>query len=507
MSLDLALSIARSGLSHVNRQLAQSAANVANAATPGYTRKEVRGEALVAGTLSSGVRSAEATRAVDAALVNRMNAARAATEAAGARATLLKSVEMAHGATGESVADLTAALGDAFTALRGNPSDTLLQSRTVGAARNLVERYAAVSSAIQEARQGAQDAMVGDVKALNDALRKISDLTAQIIPLRAQGRSTAELEDGRDAAVAALSSMMQVKAVPGADGGVTLITAGGLNLPLHSEGGPFSLADATLGPETYHGSGGTLPGVMLGTTDVTARLGGGTLAAHAALRDTELPLAQAELDVSAATLAARFDAQGLALFTGDAGAVPDPSAAYATGGWIGFAGTIRVNPAVTASPDRLRDGTHAVAAGAGGATAFTPNPASGPAAFTTLIDRVLNNTFGTQVSNGVPQPGFATTGLGPGGNLASSLRSNRSLGGYASSLVSAQTAARAEAEEAAEGSGDLLAALESRFSAESGVDMDKELAAMIALQTAYSANARLVSTVQTMYDTLFQAVR
>jgi flagellar hook-associated protein 1 FlgK len=37
--------------------------------------------------------------------------------------------------------------------------------------------------------------------------------------------------------------------------------------------------------------------------------------------------------------------------------------------------------------------------------------------------------------------------------------------------------------------------------------MDTELAAMVTLQTAYAANARLVSVVQSMYDTLFQAVR
>ena len=132
MSLDLALSIARSGLAHVNRQLAQSAANVANAATPGYTRKVVQGEASVAGTLSAGVRSAEAARAVDTALVTQMNAARASTDAAAIRARLLEGVEVAHGATGESIADLTAALGDAFVSLRGDPSDGVLQAAAPG---------------------------------------------------------------------------------------------------------------------------------------------------------------------------------------------------------------------------------------------------------------------------------------------------------------------------------------------------------------------------------------
>ncbi|HEY8610456.1 MAG TPA: flagellar basal body rod C-terminal domain-containing protein [Roseomonas sp.] len=507
MSLDLALSIARSGLSHVNRQLAQSASNVANAATPGYTRKVVQGEASVAGSLASGVRSAEATRAVDTALVTQMNAARATTEAAAARVRILEGVEVAHGAMGESVADLTAALGDAFVALRNDPSDTLLQGGVTDAAGTLAARYNTVSTAIQAARQAAQDGMEEDVAALNGALRQVSELTDQILPLRAQGMSTVELEDKRDQAIATISSIMQVRAVSQADGGMVLISSGGLNLPLHAEKGPFSIGAAIIGAESYHGASGTLPGVMLGGADVTVRLGNGTLGAYASLRDAELPLAQAELDVSAANLAARFDAQGLTLFTGSAGTVPDPTASYSTSGWIGLAGALRVNSAVRADPSLVRDGTHAVTGSAGGPTAFTPNGATGPADFTTLLDRVLNQTFGTEVSAGNPQPGFTTTGLGPDGSLSSTLRSGRSLEDHAGRLVATQTAARAGAEEEGASSGDLLSSIESRFAERSGVDMDTELAAMVTLQTAYAANARLVSVVQSMYDTLFQAVR
>ncbi|MBB5692757.1 flagellar hook-associated protein FlgK [Muricoccus pecuniae] len=507
MSLDLALSIARSGLSHVNRQLAQTASNISNAGTAGYTRKEVQGQSVVAGAVLSGVRSAESARAVDTALVTEMNLARARSAASTARAGILEGVETAHGATGDSIGDLTAALGDAFVSLRDDPSDPLLQARIVDAADDLAERYNTVSTAIGTARQAAQDGMVKDVETLNDALRRISDLTDQILPLRARGASTADLEDQRDQAVVTIASIMQVRALPQPDGGITLITSGGLNLPLRSAEGPFSTDPMLVGPQAYYGTGGTLPGIRLGNTDVTARLGEGTLAAYVSLRDRELPLAQAELDISAASLASRFDRQGLRLFTGAAEEVPDPSSDYKTGNWIGFAGSLRVNTDVEKSPRLVRDGTHSVASGAGGATAFTPNGATGPADFTTLLDRVLNQTFGTEVTAGTSHPSFATLSLGPAGNLSSSLRSARSLGDYASQLVATQTAVRAEAEEAGKMSGDLLAALESRFSAQSGVDMDKELAAMISLQTTYSANARLLSAVQGMYDTLFQAVR
>jgi len=507
MSLDLALSAARTGLAHVNLQLAQTAANVANAATPGYTRKAVAAESILAGSVSAGVRSGEAARSVDAALTAEMNAARAAAGAAAARARLLEGVETAHGVTGQTVADLTGALGDAFVALRADPADALRQSGVTQAAGALAGRYNAVSGAILAARQGAQDGMVEDVAALNEALRRIADLTGRIVPLRAQGIGTAELEDGRDAAIASVAGILQIKSIERPDGGVTLITSGGLTLPLGGDADAFSLAPATLGAASYHGAGGTLPGVMLGGVDVTERLGQGSLAARAALRDRALPLAQAELDVSAASLAARFDAQGLTLFTGAAGGVPDPASPYATGGMLGFAAAIRLDPAVAADPVAVRDGTRAVTGGGAGPTAFTPNPAGGPAGFTALIDRVLQWSLGPEVSRGNPQPGFATAGLGPDGGLSSGLRGAGSLAEGAALMVATQTAARAGAEAQGKEAGDLLGVLETRFAARSGVDMDKEMAAMIALQTAYSANARVLSTVQGMYDTLLQAVR
>ena len=49
--------------------------------------------------------------------------------------------------------------------------------------------------------------------------------------------------------------------------------------------------------------------------------------------------------------------------------------------------------------------------------------------------------------------------------------------------------------------------LETRFARRSGVDVDQEMAAMVTLQNAYAANARVLSTVQAMWDTLLGAVR
>ena len=84
---------------------------------------------------------------------------------------------------------------------------------------------------------------------------------------------------------------------------------------------------------------------MLGGTDVTGQLRGGQIGANIALRDTTLPTDQAELDEFAQNLASRFDAQGLTLFTDpDGNAAGGYAAAPVQSGYVGFAGTIQVNP-------------------------------------------------------------------------------------------------------------------------------------------------------------------
>ncbi len=51
-----------------------------------------------------------------------------------------------------------------------------------------------------------------------------------------------------------------------------------------------------------------------------------------------------------------------------------------------------------------------------------------------------------------------------------------------------------------------MTALQQRFNAEFGVNIDTEMSNLIALQNAYSANARVMSTVDHMMTTLLQAV-
>jgi flagellar hook-associated protein 1 FlgK len=507
MSLDLALGIARSGLAAVQRGLAQGAQNIANAETPGYTRKALPQQAAVVGDRPLGLRTAEAQRAVDTALAARLDASRSALAAAEARERLLAGVEQAHGTSeGGSIADALSGLRSGLLTLRVAPSDAGAQRAALEEARSLAQGLNTLSDAIGAARQEAQDGIVQEVASINATLREVAGLTRRLTS--GGDGDTAALEDARDLAIARLSESIELRAVRQPGGDLLLVARGGVVLPLDPDRDALFTAGAGVSPGQWHGgAGGTLPGVLLNGLDITAQIGGGRLGEYLALRDTTLPRYQAEADIAAATAAGRFEAQGLRLFTDADGTVPATTGAYAGSAQIGFAGRIRLNPAVEANPALLRDGTHAVAGSAGGPAAFTPNPAGGPSGFTTLLDRVLDHSLGDKAAAGAPWPAIATGGLGPDGSLASPFAAPATLEGYAARLTAAQTGDRASATAAKEAAADLRTALEARFGDWSGVDVDAEMAGMVALQNAYAANARVLGTVQAMWDALLGAMR
>src|SRR4051794_18168072 len=322
MSLDLALSIARSGLAAVQKTLAQSSQNVANANTEGYTRKHVTQTSVTVGGTPAGLRTSDAQRAVDTALVNRMQSAAAGLAAATARERILTGIEQAHGVTGadETLADGIGGLQSAFIALRATPADAGQQRATLEAATTAAQRLNEVSGAIGTARQQAQDGLVDEVANANAALRDIAALTLRI-RIGAEG-DTAALEDQRDQALAKLAETIDVQAVRKPGGDMVVIARGGIALPLDPDHDVLSVAPATTYPAAYYGPGGSLPGVQLNGLDITGQIMGGRMGEYIALRDTTLPRFQAETDLAAANLADRFAQQGLTLFTDSDGSVP-----------------------------------------------------------------------------------------------------------------------------------------------------------------------------------------
>ena len=505
MSIDAALLIARSGLLHTQRALSNAADNVANAETEGYTRKRLPTASVNADGQGMGVLSIGPLRDVDTALVNEIHKRKSELAAAEVRDSVLARINEAHGdpAKAQGLGDLVGKLRNAFIELRYDPSQVVKQQAVVlNAAQNLTQRFNDLSRNVGEVRQAAHDGIVQEIKQVNATLRELAVLTRDVMARQGSGAPTADLNDKRDLALGRLSASMGVKAVWQENGGLLLLGAGGISIPLSETGDAFAVPDAVIGSNSFYGTGGSIPGITLSGFDVTLQMKGGRLGEYLQLRDQTLPRYQAELDIAVVEIADRFEEEGLRLFTDSTGAVPDPDLGYAAPGstQIGFAGRIQVNPAVRSEVRLLRDGTHDT----GG---FTKNPVGGPAGFTLLIDRILDNSFGETRSNGGSWGGFATTGLGPDGKLSSPFGSPRTIEDYAMMVTGLQTSDSGAAASALETSKQLSQGLEARFTRQSRVNVDSEMASLIQLQNAYAANARVMSTAQTMWETFFGSVR
>ncbi len=509
MQLSGALANAGSGLAAIAQGFGAISQNIANASTPDYAREVSNTVDVTAGGQGMGTRARPTTRVLDTALQSQVLAQNATVSALSTSASALANIAAAQGATGQAqdIASLLGNLGDAFSTLLNDPSNATQQGAVVSAAGALAGQINTLANASQQGRQAAQAAIVSGVATLNATLATIGTLSQRIVTLKSEGQSTADLENQRDAAIDQAGQLAGIRFLAQADGNVTAFTASGLSVPLDATA--FATKPATISAASTYPA--TLPGVTLGGVDVTPTLtsatGAGAIGANLVLRDRTLPTQQAELDEFSHTLSTRFDAQGLTLFTDPAGVIPGTGGPPVQAGYVGYAGTIEVNPAVSANPALVRDGTLAVAGSATGASAFTPNPPGGPAGFTTMITRVLSYALGADAQPGVAQPPPATAGLGEAGNLAAPYAAQPDLATQAVALVGAQAADAASAQAALTGAQSLRTALRARLSAGSGVSIDTEMSTMIALQNAYGANAKVISAVQAMFNTLEQAVQ
>jgi flagellar hook-associated protein 1 FlgK len=511
MSLQGAIRTATEGLQIVARQAAVASRNVTNAATPDYTVKRVAVESLPEG----GVRIGDTTRQVDAFLRAEARSVRGQSAHAEVRERAVVPLVALNGSPGsaDSIGELMAALRDELTGLRARPADVTEQGNTLRAAGNLAERLNELAWGVARARQSAQDELARQVAAANGLVQQIARLDDEIQSTRASGSPDAYALDRRDAAIQQLSELLEVTPTPGARDQVTLILRGGHTLPLDPEKAPFSIAAATVTPDSFYRPptdtlpAGTLPPLMLGEIDITSVTRNGKLGALIELRDSTLPRMQAELDVLASTLATRFDAQGLRLFADGANPTAGPPNVTASTGYsgavVGFAARITLSSAVIAEPRLLRDGTHNATA-----TGFVPNTASGPSGFTALLDNLLNYTFGAAAGpSGAPHPTLPARNLGPAGDLVSSFNPPARLTDHAAAMTGAHAIMAGEATTRLTEASASRTRIDLLLQQREGVDVDREMADLLQLQNAYAANARILAAVQEMWDALLRSAR
>ncbi len=506
MSLDTSIAVAGSGLKAINQQFALISQNVSNANSPGYVSESAALSAVSAGGAGLGVVSGPAVRVLDQSVQAQLFVQNGALAYQNSMSTALAPIDQAMGTPGQAndLASMLGAVQSGFSTLLTDPSNQTQQQAIISNSQALASQVHNVASAIGAARQNAENSLVSSVADLNTNLTTIGKLNTQIVAAQSAGQSVADLQNQRDIAMQNVVQDVGAKFISQPDGSVLVYTPSGISLPTDGLN-KVSINGATLGPNAYYPAGG-IGGIMLGGSDITANLTGGQIGAAITLRDQTLPTLQAGLDEFAQNLSARFNAQGLALFSLPDGTQPVTSGSAAQAGYVGFSNVITVNPAVTANPSLVRDGTQAVAGSPTGASAFTPNPPGGPAGFTTLISRILNNALAADVQPGVAQPPLATNGLGPAGTLSLTYGPTATLGDAASAFTAAEASTSAAASSNLTNTQSLQGSLQKLLASGSAVSIDQQMGTLVALQNSYAANAKVISTMQAMWQVIQQMV-
>jgi flagellar hook-associated protein 1 len=144
----------------------------------------------------------------------------------------------------------------------------------------------------------------------------------------------------------------------------------------------------------------------------------------------------------------------------------------------GLAGRIMVNPALMADPSKL--------------TVYNTSPLT-PSGDTARADFVFSQLTAGQFA------WSAQTGIG------SALTPYKgTVSGFMQQFLSQQSNASTTATQLQQGQAVVVSTLQQKFSAAAGVNIDTEMANLIALQNSYAANAHVMSVVQSMMNSLLQ---
>lgn len=484
MSISGSLSNALSGMTAAAHAAEIISSNVANASTDGYGRRVQETSSRVIGSTGSGVKIDGVKRDIDLRILSDRRLSDAETAGAQTRAAFFTTAEALIGLPGDgsSLTDAYSALQTALIDAASRPDSEIRLQAISMAADTLATKFQSISDGVQAERMAADAEIARQVGVLNDNLAKVADLNSQIMRQEDGSSGVAALMDQRQVLVDEIAGIVPLRQIDRDGGQIALMTTNGATL---LDGRPAEVSFAASGlivPEMSLASGALsgleINGVSLATSGAYSPIAGGSLAALFEVRDADAPALQAELDAVARDVVERFQATGVdpTMAAGDPGLFTDAGLAFAAADEVGLSSRLSVNalvlPAQGGAVTLLRDGLGATVAG----------PVGDASQLNRWLDALANT--GTTAS------GSYAGQAHEGGELAARLLS------HTSALL--QSAGADEAYAAAKNTALRTTELER------GVDTDQELQALLVVENAYAANARVIQTADDMLRTLLE---
>lgn len=366
-----ALDSALTGLRVAQQQLNVISTNIANVQTPGYTRKILPQSVRTVADIAVGVRADPIIRKVDLSLARDLWTQVSSVGGLDTSLRYVNQIQKFHGSPDSEtvISAKIAALKDKFSALSDDPNNTYLLNAVINQSKDVANKFNDFSDLVSKLRNDAEDEIGSTVTIINNLLAQIATQNRQVQANQNQGRSSANFEDLRDAAIQELAQLIDISFFQRGDGVMVIQTTTGVQLT-DERADTLYFAKSNLGPEKYYPASAN--GLYLGgnpaenpnATDIIPFDLGGKIGALIDLRDESLPRYQAQIDEMAFRLAQRFDRLGLRLFSNESGQIPadtapipDPPGPLTPVDYVGFAGEITINPIVIDDPSLLQRGT------------------------------------------------------------------------------------------------------------------------------------------------------
>jgi flagellar hook-associated protein 1 FlgK len=309
MGLSTALNTALTGLRATQTGLELVSANVANAETPGYTRKNTNLAPIVADGRNIGVRVTDIKRTLDSYVQKQLRTESSSLSYANIMASYTDRAQKSFGTPGTSSA--FSSVVDSFVSsldtLATSPESQSARAQVLSDAQVMAQTLNNLSDDVQamrtEVNQGLQDA-TKNANAILDGLEKVSKLIAQ-----SSGQTLSpDLLDQRDAYIAQLSDVMDIQVQDTGNNQISISTGSGLTLFANGLASTLSFdgasnvgaqsqystdpAERTIGTVLVTAPGGITSDLLNPKTGVRS----GSMKAYAELRDTTLVQAQTQLD-------------------------------------------------------------------------------------------------------------------------------------------------------------------------------------------------------------------
>ena len=483
MSISGSLSNALSGLTAAGRAAAVVSSNISNAMTEGYGKRDlVLTERMLAGS-GAGVRVVGINRNVDPVLLDNRRMAEAELAQTTTTTAFLLEAERTIGLPDDpsslngQVLQFNAALIQASS----RPDSEARLQTVIDAAGAVADKLNTASEQIQNQRLLADGDIASAVDFINSSLQQIATLNGQVFRLENSTQDSNGLVDNRQRLIDGIAELIPLREVPRDNGTVALFTPGGAIL---LDGLPAELGltpKNTITPDMTLTSGAlsglSINGKPISTSNESGPIAGGKLAGLFDVRDVQATNVQTRLDAVARDFVERFQDPSVdpTLAIGDAGLLTDAGSAFVTTNEPGLAGRLSVNslvdPAQGGDLWKLRDGI--------GATSFgDPGDAS-----------LLNALSQALEVNRLPSSGGFVVPHSASG-VSADLLSGISVA--VQSAESRQAFAQSHAE--------TLIGLE----LENGVDTDQEMQKLLLIEQSFSANARVVATIDELIQTLLR---